>query len=128
MLPSLDRQDKTMEKLICALEEVAASMGECEAHKYMTEMMSDLKRLVEKLSDNQQDHKELVIRLTENFLEMQRQMIKLTEGLKDLKDYNAVQDERIETNAKFMVRATAILGFIVIVAPAIGWFINKMQF
>ena len=116
-----------MDRLVCALEEVAASMGECEAHKYMTEMVSDLKRLVEKLSDNQQDHKELVIKLTENFLEMQRQMIKLADGLKDLKDYNSIQDQRIETNAKFMIKASSIIGFIVVMTPVVGWIFDKIR-
>lgn len=99
-------------------------MAECEAHRFVMSYVEDLRKVTESLSDHQREHKETIVKLTENLLELQRFNIHVLEALKELKDYNVVQDGKTNKNEKFAIKISAVIGFLVVASPIIGWLLK----
>ena len=98
----------------------------CEAHRYMVDMTTEIKQIVNSLSKDQQDQREMLIRLSENLLELKRFTDSVNETLKEMKVYNATQDSRIEENTKFSIKISSVLGFLVVLLPVIMYLVAKL--
>lgn len=101
-------------------------MEGCEAHIYMVETIKELKGLTNKLLADQHGSRETLIRLSENLLELQRFNVSVIETLKELRDYNVLQDNKTNRNSEFVVRISSVLGFLVLITPACVWMIDKI--
>lgn len=102
-------------------------MEGCEAHIYMVETIKELKGLTNKLLEDQHGSRETLIKLSENLLELQRFNISVVETLKELKEYNIIQDNKTNKNSEFVIKATSVLGFLVVVSPAVVWVLEKIS-
>jgi len=99
---------------------------DCEAHKYVMEMIKDLKDLVSEVSRGQQDNREIIARLSENILELQRFNESVTRTLEELKNYNKQQDKEIQKSHDFTVKAGAIVGLLAFISPFAVWVLGKV--
>jgi hypothetical protein len=89
---------------------------DCEAHRFVMELIQDIKDSSSRRDDSYHDLKENVIVLTQNVMEMQRMSARFDRLLEELKEQDSEQDKKIDKNRDFVIKAGAVVGAITFVA------------
>lgn len=88
----------------------------CEAHRFVMELIAELKDGATRRDEQYHDLRENVIILTQNMMEVQRVSTRMDTLLEELKKYDEKQDTKIDENSKFTIKAGAVIAAIAFLA------------
>ena len=91
----------------------------CEAHRFMTETIREIKTMTSRVVESHQALEKTVVKLTENLDEVRRTNERLDKLIADQKETERLQNEAIDKNKAFTDKALGAIGLLAIGLPIV---------